>query len=1024
MITNNLLRRSLRTALPVVVAWLAALSGCCSNPGVEALKAGFDNPPLAAKPGVYWYFMDGNLSEEAITKDLESMKEAGIGHVVYLEVNVGVPRGPVPFLSDRWKDLFKHAVEQAERLGIAITLGVGPGWTGSGGPWVKPEQSMRHLVSSSVQVDGGGRISVQLPVPAAKRPYFGSEGFTPEMKEKWQEYYADVAVLAFKTPAGNKIEDADEKALFYRPPYSSAAGLPRGSVVRQYIPSLPLFTAKPGDAPVMASDVINLTSSMSPEGVLNWDAPEGKWTLMRLGCRNNGAVTRPAPLPGVGMECDKFDTTALVAHFDVFTTALLQHIGPRDTSLEGGLKMLHMDSWEMGAQNWSDHFVNEFTKRRGYDPLHFLPVYDGVIIQSREMSERFLWDVRQTAQELIIENHAGYIRDYAHKRGMGLSIEPYDMNPTADLELGSVADVPMCEFWGVGYGYNTAFSAAEGTSIAHLKGAAEVPAESFTSDRDGWRQHPGTIKDQTDWAFASGINRLVFHTFAHQSLPEELRPGMTMGRYGVHWDRNQTWWHLAGAYHSYVSRSQFLLQQGRTVADVLYLAPEGSPHVFLAPESAYDTKVFEVNDLNDKTFTLPDRRGYNFDGCPPGLLYQASVEQGEVVFPSGARYKLLVLPAWETMTPQLLGKLAELIEAGATVVGMPPAKSPGLEDYPECDKQVENLVQKLWGGNVCPAELTTRNVGKGRIVWGAELVSQVDNLYPNYRITSSLLLEGGTIEDFAASTASAIRYTHRTAKDYDIYFVANKTPDAVETECSFRVTGRRPELWSAVSGEMRALPEYRTSSAATLIPLRFEPFESYFIVFPKGSTLKAESKKNFRALKPYGEIAAEWSVEFDPKWGGPERVAFDTLTDWTLNADQGIKYYSGSAFYNCSFEAEKDNLPSYIDLGVVKNMARVWLNGQDCGIVWTSPWRADISGAVKTGQNQLRVEVVNLWPNRLIGDEQLPDDGIKEGKWPEWLLKGEPRTSGRYTFAAFRHYKKDSPLLPSGLLGPVTLLGE
>ena len=995
------------------------------------------NPPDSARPGVYWYFMDGNLSKEAMTKDLESMRAVGIGNVVYMEVNVGVPRGPIDFLSDEWKDMFAHAVAECERLGINITLGVGPGWTGSGGPWVEARQSMQHLVASSIEVSGTGEKIISLPKPAPKRPFFGERNFTPEVKQQWEDFYEDVAVLAFPAGAstigvdfipGNEyfqITGIEEKALYYRKPYSS---------VPHVKPYLVFLETQSGEQAVGKDQMIDLTARLNlevpaggnPDGMLTWNVPAGRWTVMRFGARNNGAVTRPAPLPGVGLECDKFDTIALNAHLDNFTEKLFRGAGFKKALPQGGLQMLHMDSWEMGAQNWTPRFREEFTSRRGYDPQPFYPVYAGVMVHSRETSERFLWDLRQTSQELIMENHAGHIKRYAKRYGLGLSIEPYDMNPTADLELASVADMPMCEFWSVGYGYNTSFSAMEGSSVAHLIGQPVVPAEAFTAHLDGWRQHPGSMKNQTDWAFASGINRLVYHTFQHQYLDDQFRPGMTMGPYGVHWDRNQTWWHMSGAYHKYVSRCQFMLQQGRTVADVLYLTPEGAPHVFRAPASALEGEIPDADrGYNFRNETpLPDRKGYNFDGCPPGLLYRATVKDDMVVFPEGASYRLLVMPCFETMTPGLLRKIRDLVYDGATLVGLPPKKSPSLSNYPACDTEVQELVQELWGASEAPEIQTTRIFGKGKIIWSNTLRDQADNLYPPYDYTANILEQMNVSVDF--ESPGQIRYTHRTMDDCEIYFVANRTDQTVSVECKFRMTDGHPELWDPMTGERRLLPEFTTNGTQTVIPLQFEVYQGYFIVFRTKTTLSETSaKKNFPKRKQIATLSAPWTVSFDPAWGGPEKVTFDQLTDWSQHIDTGIKYYSGTAVYRQTFDMPvSKNARIYLDLGKVKNMARVRLNGHDLGVVWTYPWSVDITKAIKSKGNQLEIEVVNLWANRLIGDEQLPEDGIRRGQLPEWLSEGKPRTSGRYTFTTFRHFTKDSPLLESGLIGPVTVWND
>lgn len=935
---------------------------------IDSLKAGFLNPPPSARPGVYWYFMDGNQSRASMTADLESMKRAGIGNLVFLEVNVGVPRGKVDFLSEQWQDLFAHAVHEAERLGIEITLGVGPGWSGSGGPWVAPEQSMQHLVASTVKVTGGSGEPIKLPVPPPRKPFFGEGGLTPVMKTQWKDFYEDVAVLAFPTPSGEQtITDPDEKALYYRAPYSSAKGVK------------PYLTPAVNDIPAIPKDkIIVLTDKLQKDGTLQWKVPAGNWTIMRFGSRNNGAVTRPAPFPGLGFEADKFDTVAMNAHLEHYTGKLLRKIGPRKST--GGLKNLHMDSWEMGAQNWTGAFRNEFIKRRGYDPLPFYPVYLGNVVESVTISERFLWDLRQTSQELVIDYHAQHLKNYSHRNGFKLSIEPYDMNPAADLELGAVADIPMCEFWSKGFGYNTSFSCIEATSIGHINGNSLIAAEAFTAENnEAWKQYPGSMKNQGDWAFATGINRLVYHTFINQSLHDSLRPGMTMGPYGVHWDRGQTWWPMVDAYHRYISRCQFVLQQGRAVADILYLTPEGAPHVFRAPASALAGDEF-----------LPDRKGFNFDGCSPGQLFKASVKNKQIVFPGGASYRVLVLPASETMTIPLLEKIRSLINDGALVVGIPPLRTPGLSGYPASDKQLQAIATET----------------KLHAV-------PYDSLYPSYDVIAKLLR---VPEDFAST--GAVRYTHRVTENRDVYFVSNRTDQTISTDNVFRATQGAPELWDPLTGETRMLPQFQTTNGCTAVPLQFAPYQSYFIVFEKGK--KAAGSENFPERTIATTLQGDWKVSFDPAWGGPANVVFNHLEDWTARPEEGIKYYSGTAVYRKNFSFQKSNKRYYLDLGEVKNLARVKLNGKDLGVLWTAPWRVEITSALQKN-NLLEIEVVNLWPNRLIGDSNLPDDGVKNGQWPAWLLEGKKRTSGRYTFTTYSPYTPDSPLLPSGMKGPVSI---
>ncbi|MFA6126736.1 MAG: glycosyl hydrolase [Bacteroidales bacterium] len=978
----------------------------CTQQPADTLKAGFLNPPDSARPGVYWYFMDGNTTREAMTGDLESMKKAGIGYVLFLEVNVGVPRGKVDFLSEEWQDLYVHAVREAERLGIRIILGSGPGWAGSGGPWVKPGQSMMHLVASSTEVKGPSAFDAILPKPEPKRPFFGEGALTRELKQIRDDWYEDVAVLAYPTPKkSNPIPDLDEKALYYRAPYTSQQG------VKQYLPSPANYPELPGSA-VDQSKIIDLTHLLKPDGTLQWEVPAGKWTILRFGKRNNGAVTRPAPTPGLGFEVDKFDTVAFDAHFDAYIGKLLTKVGPRKSETGGGWTMIHIDSWEMGSQNWTGDFRAQFNKRRGYDLLNYLPTYAGQTVGNLELSERFLWDVRLTSQELVLENHAERFKELGRRNGFRLSIEPYDMNPTADLDLGAVADVPMCEFWTDKFGFNSAFSTLESTSIAHVQGKPVVAAEAFTADwYEAWKKYPGNMKDQSDWAFSIGINRFVYHTFAHKPYGDQLKPGVTMGPYGVHWDRAQTWWPMVTGYHTYVTRCQYVLSQGVSVADILYLTPEGAPFVFRAPASALGG-----------TDVLPDKKGYSFDGCSPNLLKAAEVRNGKIVFPGGAEYSVLVLPDVETMTPGLLMKIASLARAGALITGNPPSKSPSLVNYPSCDEQVRTLAAELWGKNLIIPALASLITAKNP---AGQFSTE---LYPVYDSTATLLLKKGVVPDF--SSAGSIRYTHRKLADRDIYFVSNRTDQPVEEECLFRDGQLKAELWDAVTGEIRPLHNLTATSAGVSIPIKFDSSQSFFIIFDKPEqnlSNQGSSKPDFPDIKTVATLEGAWSVAFDTAWGGPAKVEFENLTDWSKRPEEGIRHYSGIATYSKTFNLPESFLAAgdskvYLNLGIVKNMARVRLNGKDLGVIWTTPWQVNITDVVRKRGNKLVIEVANLWANRLIGDEALPDDGVKDGKWPDWILNGTKRPGPRYTFTTHHYYKKDDALFESGLLGPVRII--
>ena len=969
---------------------LTLLAGALCTSASADLRGDFLSPPDSARPWVYYFIMDGNLSPEGVTADFEAMQEAGIGGMIVMEVAVGIPRGPVAFMSDAWCEIFAHAVHEAERLGLEIALNAGPGWTGSGGPWVKAEDSMQHLVASETQVTGPAHFDEALPVPEPRPPYFGLNGWPEALLAARDAFYADVAVLAVpETGTDARIPDIDEKALYTREPYSSKPG------VKPFLPAPADYPETPPGGAIPVAAVIDLTAQLGADGRLRWDVPEGAWTILRFGRRTTGANTRPAPEPGIGFECDKFDPAALEAHFNRYIGRLLDAAGPMQAGRASGWTMLHIDSWEMGAQNWTAAFRQVFLDRRGYDPLPYLPALSGRIVENAEISARFLWDLRQTAQELVIENYARPLKRLGAQHGFRLSIEPYDMNPTSDTVLGSEADVPMCEFWSQGYGFDTVFSCIEAASVAHTLGRKVVGAESFTAgSNEAWKLYPGAMKNQGDWAFCMGINRIVFHRFAHQPWLDR-RPGMTMGPYGVHWDRTQTWWPMAGAYHRYLARCQHLLRQGAPVADLCYLIPEGAPHVFRPPKSALEGD-------------LPDRRGYNFDGCTPVALLEAKVADGRIVLPGGTAYRLLVLPDFDTMTPELTRKIAQLAADGTVVAGNPPRKSPSLENYPECDREVEDAARELWGTLEAPDVLSERTVGQGMAILGKRLYpldrAGFPELYPEYGVTARLLAGMGVPPDF--SSDGPIRYIHRRTPELDLYFVANRTGKRLETRCTFRVANRQPELWDPLTGEVRGLPEYAAADGRTILPLQFAPYQSYFVVFRDHAQDAPRAKAaSFERTLSWFTLDGPWELAFDPAWGGPERIAFETLGDWRQRPEEGIRHYSGMATYRKTFDLPgpgPDTGPLWLDLGEVHCMARVQLNGKDLGVLWCAPWRVDISGAVQAAGNELRIEVANLWPNRLIGDMHLS-------------------SAHRLSWSTWNPYKRDDPLLPSGLLGPVTL---
>lgn len=1008
--------------------------------GSRELADGFAHPPDAARPWVYWFWINGNLTREGITADLEAMQRVGIGGVLIMEVDPGTPEGTAPFGSARWRDMFHFACQEAARLGLQVNLHNTAGWAGSGGPWITPELSMQKVVWSEVAIEGGRPFDGALPKP-----------------ESVAGYYRDIAVLAFPTPGDDsyRIPDIRFKAVFETKstPYGTELG----------IPPLPIsFPSLPSGFMIDRDEIRDLTAELKNDR-LSWDVPNGKWTVLRFGHTTTGQDNHPTPLSGRGLECDKMSQAAIDLHFSKFLGEILSHVGP----LAGEtLVSTHIDSWEVGAQNWTGQFREEFRRRCGYDILPLLPVMTGRVVGDLEVSERFLWDLRKTVSDLVLENYAGRLRELAHQHGLRLSIEALDWHPCDEMAYAAQADEPQPEFW-LGRDffpqvYRSWSWCANAVSAAHVYGKRIVPAEAFTAmPGEDWLAHPASLKPLGDWAFCQGINRFVIHRYAMQPW-QDRRPGMTMGPWGVHYDRTQTWWEESRPWHEYLSRCQFLLRQGLFVADLLYLQPEGAPMRFRPPG------------MDMRSANPPDPPGYNYDGCTPEVvLTRMSVRNGRIELPDGISYRLLVLPepgdmpGAGTVTPQLLGRIADLVQDGMIIIGPPPSRSPSLSGYPACDEEVERIADRLWG-DCDGVSILEHRFGKGRVIWG--------------KTPPQVLAEMGLAPDFSCGTAARFRYIHRRADDgTELYFVANKESAPVEAVCTFRVNGRRPELWWPERGQIEKPAMYEEADGRMLLRLRLPESGSVFVVFREDSTSEADRVtavvRDGRVLTNPAEhiqtvrgrdgtfeslvwrpgrytlrtangrdshvdvpafpgpvaITGPWDVHFPPNWGAPERVELPQLISWTEHADPGVRHFSGRA----SYRKEIRILPSmlekgrrvYLDLGEVQVIASVNLNGRHLGVLWKPPHRIDITDAARPGSNALELGVVNLWPNRLIGDANRPEDceweatfgGQKLVKWPSWLLEGKPSPTGRFTFATWRVWAKDAPLKRSGLLGPVIL---
>ncbi|MBN1588294.1 MAG: hypothetical protein JW888_02140, partial [Pirellulales bacterium] len=661
MSSSSVLARVVRLVILVTVASAFGVSACAQ----QNLHAGFQSPPEEARPWVYWFWMNGNLTKEGITADLEAMRRVGIGGTLIMSVSTGIPPGKVDFLSPEWRELFAFAAREADRLGLQIIMNNDDGWTGSGGPWNTVENSMQVLTSREFRVRGPKKLDEVLPRPPAKL-----------------DYYRDIAVLAIPTPSAGDASIKDLRA-------KTAA-----SRKDRIEPSL----GEPAIASVPREKVLDLSSKLDADGRLRWDVPKGNWTLLRLGHTTNGKKNHPCSPQGVGLECDKLSKEAMDAHFKGLLAKLIADVGPlAGKSLIG----THVDSWEVGCQNWTPKLREEFTARRGYDPTPYLATLVGHVVESPEVSERFLWDYRKTLAEMMADNYFGHLRELVKKHGMVMSVEAYGSGNFDNFQCASRTDIPMAEFWVDWPRYNKTGKWA--ASAGHTKGCRIIAAESFTAtDHCGkWQNHPYRLKMLGDLMYTSGVNRFVFHRYAMQPWMDRW-PGMTFGKWGTCIERTLTWFEPGRAWFKYLARCQYLLQQGQFVADLCCFHGESAPN-----------RVLDRGELRP---ALPN--GYDYDGCNDEVIMRMAVKDGRITLPSGMSYRVLVLSESRFMTPELLGKVRDLVAEGAHVVGPRPEKSPSLANYPECDKQVERLANELWGDTSKPGEKAT---GKGKVYWGKSL---------------------------------------------------------------------------------------------------------------------------------------------------------------------------------------------------------------------------------------------------------------------------------------------------------------
>lgn len=727
---------------------------------------------------------------------------------------------------------------------------------------------------------------------------------------------------------------------------------------------------------VAPGDVRDLTKTLQPDGTLVWDVPPGDWVIERIGMTPTGAKNSPASPEGTGFEIDKMRRDFIDGHYDAYVGRVMAKLSPEDIKAAGHVIA---DSYEMGSQNWTEGLDDVFKTTYGYDPVPWLPVLTGRLVGSATQSERFLWDLRRLIADRIAGEYVGGLRDTVAKHGLRLWLENYGHwgFPGEFMGYGAQSHNIGGEFWASTPAGGNELGSIElraAASCVHGYGKSRVSAEAFTSGGGAFQNAPGQLRARGDWAMTEGVNHFVLHVYIHQPY-EDRAPGVNAW-FGTEFNRKNTWFNQAGAWIDYLRRSHFLLQQGRYAADVAYFIGEDAPKM-----------------TGPREPELP--AGYSFDFIDAPLIQRLTVRDGVLVLPSGMTYRLLVLPPQATMRPELAAKIKELVAAGGAILGPMPTASPSMQGFPDCDTRVKQTAADVWQD--CDGRNKTHaTYGQGHVFNGTTVQAALDKL--------------GVAAD-VQGTDETMPWTHRTGPTYDVYFLSNQKKKARSQTVSFRVTGRQPEVWDAVTGTRRDLPQFTQRDGRTEMTLAFEPHESLFVVFAKPATTVTAAASattgavdNFPAPRVVQTLDGPWTVQFDPARGAPASVAFDQLTDWTQHPHPAVRRYSGTATYRQSFVLADvpPGTPLALQTGPLNGMATVRLNDKAVGTIWCAPWRVDLTAAMQPGENRIEIEVANNWINQLLDDAAKPKDQRQT-----WMAVS-PRTKGALPQA-------------SGLIGPVVV---
>ncbi len=931
----------------------------------------FADPPVHSRPGSFWDWLNGSMSREQITRDLEAMKRGGMrgGEIwdvaAYADPDGRVPAGPA-FLGPESTRLMVHAIREADRLGLEIGVVASSGWN-AGGSWIPPEHAGKGLYYSTTSVTGPGKFNGDLPMPELPK-------LCPRDQDGKPIYLREVAVLAVPHHGSKTIADVDR--------------------------------------------VLDLSSMTDADGTLRWNAPEGDWTVLRFVCTNHGQqLIVPSPDSG-GPMIDFFDSGATEFHLNHMVTTILKELGK--ASFEGtSFKTLEFDSMELdGFTPWNDSMADAFQRRVGYPVLRYLPLLAGWKLADQDLHERFLYDWRKMVSDRLIDSHYVTGRKFLEAYGVKLIAESggpgppiWDSNPVDGIRALGAVDIPRGEFW---IRHRGIFLIKEIASAAHVYDKRLVDAESFTTWRR-WVDGPLNHKKIADRALCEGLNCFSFHTFA-SSPPEAGLPGWAYHA-GTDINPTATWWPMVRALTDYLARCSHMLRQGWFVADVCYYygdqAPNFYPLLCNVPEHPL------LDGLHP---------GYDYDVCSSQvILERMRVEEGRIVLPDGMSYSALVLPEQDHIPAAVLERIRDLIADGATVIAhQRPTRAPGLQDHEKESKTVGRLAEELWG-----REISSGPLGRGRFMVTTD--------------RSGALREIGVGEDFkivgrTENDLGPLDFIHRRTTDDDFYFVRNKTREALFLTCRFRIaaeaTGQSPEFWWPQSGTRSACPDWKTvENGYTELPLELGPLGSVFVVFRKtgpGSDppLDPLAIETFAAAEAPASmtLTGPWQVEFPEGWGAPLEATFPKLQSWTESKDEGIRFFSGIATYQKSFDvpeslAEKERL--FLQLGDLAEIAEVTLNGSRLGLVWLPPYRIEITRAIRVGANTLEIRIANLWANRLNGDSLLPESARFTRSNLDRMQTDPTSDSsyGRIPNGKTRPvYSEIPPLMKSGLLGPVQII--